>query len=119
MKAVTINHQNKTITLTKEFAKKASEFGTQEYKELMEIKAGNREYSVEVRTAPKRKSKTSRVTLEDIKAYVKKHDETGELQAKLDEMTSKESGVNITKVSFFEIKAWFFEQYPELKENAA
>lgn len=37
----------------------------------------------------------------------------------VDEMTSKESGVNITKVSFFEIKAWFFEQYPELKENAA
>lgn len=118
MKAVTINHQNKTITLTKEFAKKASEFGTQEYKELMEIKAGNREYSVEVRTAPKRKSKTSKITLANMRAYISKHDADGTTITKF-ETVVKESDVSIEYNGFFGIKKWFFEQYPELKGSAA
>lgn len=117
---VKFSHEDRTIIITtKTFAQKASIYGTEEYKMLMKIKNDNRDYKVVVKSSPKRKNGTDRVTLDDMRAYIEKHDEDGSIMKEFDLMTNEQKGDNLKRTSFFAIKKWFFEQYPDLKSSAA
>ena len=114
---VRIDFQRETIIITKAFAKSAGIYGTDEYKSLKEMKSDFPEFKIEVRTAPKKTSSTNKITLVTMENYIKKHDPDGKFIAEFKKFKNEESGDNLHKTSFFEIKKWFLEQYPELKSS--
>lgn len=116
--AVQLNHENKTIVITKEFSKSASTYNTPEYNELIEIKKNFNNYQIVVRSAPKRKRGINDITLANMRAYISKHDDENKtIMAEFDSMVNEKSGENLKRTSFFAIKKWFFEQYPDLKKK--
>ena len=54
MNAVRINHNERTIVITKKYAKLASEYNAPAYKELRKIKSENPNYQVIVREVSKK-----------------------------------------------------------------
>jgi hypothetical protein len=118
MTNVRINHEERTIVITKKFAKDASKYNSQAYKELRDIKNDNLGYKVEVREASRTTSSSNKITLATMENYIAKHDATGEIMRKFVSLRDEELGENLQKTSFFGIKKWFFETYPELKNVA-
>lgn len=118
MTNVRISHENNTIVITKAFAKKASVYGSDAYDELRKIKLDNPDYKVEVRTVSKTTSATNKITLATMENYIAKHDTTGEIMKQFNALRNEELGENLHKTTFFQIKKWFFETYPELKNVA-
>ena len=116
---VKINHEDRSIIIAKAFAKKASTYGTSEYKMLMEIKNDNKDYKIVVKSAPKKKVGNNDITIEDMRAYIEKHDEDGSIMKEFDLMANEKKGENLKRTNFFVIKKWFFEQYPDLKSSSA
>jgi hypothetical protein len=116
---VKINHEDRTIIITKAFAKEASTYGTPKYKQLMEIKNDNKDYKVVVKNTVKRKSENDHITLTDMRAYIEKHDSDKSIIEEFERMVNEKKGDNLKRTSFFAIKKWFFEQYPDLKSPAA
>jgi hypothetical protein len=117
MNAIIVKHENRTIAITKEYAKKSSNPNNKEFKDFMEVKKAYRDYTVVVRTNTKRNSKTSRITLANMKAYISKHDSDGSIMVAFENIV-KESVDSIEYSGFFGVKKWFFEQYPDLKNIA-
>ena len=116
--AIRLNHDDHTIIITNDFAKKSGNPTTNEYKDLMRIKNQNRDYTVVVKTTTKRNDGTSKITKAKMKAYISKHDdENGTIMAQFKAMVDEEVGENLNRTSFFAIKKWFFEQYSDLKPD--
>jgi hypothetical protein len=116
--AIRLNHDDHTIIITKDFAKKSGIPGSNEYKELMNIKRDNRDYNVVVKATTKRNDGTSKITKAKMRAYISKHDdENGTIMAQFKAMVDEEVGENLNRTSFFAIKKWFFEQYSDLKPD--
>jgi DNA-binding NarL/FixJ family response regulator len=113
MNAFTLNHNSKTIIITKKYAHQSSVPNSSEFAELKELKSVYRDYSVIVRTTSRKKSKTSKITLANMRAYISKHDASGTIMTEF-ETVVKESDESIEYNGFFGIKKWFLEQYPEL-----
>ena len=111
MTNVRISHENNTIVITKAFAKKASVYGTPAYKELAEAKRDNPNFKIIVKANNKSVTSANKITLSMMENYIAKHDETGEIMAKFNSLRHE----NLQKTSFFQIKKWFFETYPDLK----
>ena len=118
MKNIRIAYEERTIVITKKFAKEASKYGSDEYKILKKIREDNPGYKVVVRETSKTTSSINRVTLAAMENYISKHDETGEIMKKFLAYKNEEAGENLKKTSFFKIKKWFFETYHELKNLA-
>lgn len=117
MNAVAIHHENRTIVITKDYSKKSSNSNNKEFKELMELKKAYRDYTIVVRTSTKKNSKTSKITLSNMKAYISKHDADGSVMTEFERIV-KESGNSIEYSGFFGVKKWFFEHYSDLKKEA-
>ena len=114
--SIMLNHETKSIVITKAFSKNASTYGTTEYKDLIKIKNDFRDYQIVVKSAPKRKRGINDISLADMEAYIKKHDDEREsIMTTFNSMVNEKVGENLKRTSFFTIKKWFFDQYPELK----
>jgi hypothetical protein len=116
---VKIDHARKEIVVSKELAKKASVYGSEEYNFILALKRDNAGYDVVTRNTTSKKSAFDKITINDMRAYIKKHDPDGVLISKFEAMVNEEKGDNLMRTSFFAIKKWFFEQYPDLKAKAA
>ena len=116
MNAVRINHDERTIVITKKYAKLASEYNAPAYKELRKIKSENPNYQVIVREVSKKSTVSSRLTLRTIENYIKMHDADGKIMEEFKNKRDEKAGENLEKTTFFEIKKWFFATYPELKK---
>ena len=115
MTNITLNRNNRTIVISKAFEKKASKYGTPEYNALVEVQRDNAGFKVVVKAPAKSSSKTSRITLSDIKRYVSFHDDENKSKmAELERMCNAKANGELNSTSFFAIKKWFFEQYPEV-----
>lgn len=114
MNALTLRHENKSIVITKDFAKKSSNPNNAEYQKLADVKRVYADYTVIVRAVSKKNSKTNKITRANMKAYISKHDDDGSIMAKFEAMVNEKAGENLQRTSFFAIKKWFFEQYPDL-----
>jgi HD superfamily phosphohydrolase len=117
MNAFTIKHENRTIVITKDYAKKSSNPNNKEFKELVNLKKAYREYDVVIRESRQRNSKTSKINLANMRAYIKNHDTDGTIMSEFEKVV-RESKNSIQYSGFFGVKKWFFEQYSELKEEA-
>lgn len=123
MSNIIINTRKNAIEITKAFNKKASIFGSEEYKMLKEAKADFPTYRVVVKT-PSKRTLENRITMNDIICYVKKTSGEDSKEMKtLQELRGKslkEAG-DIFEIeetaNYTDIKKWFFATYSELAEK--
>ena len=115
MTNVTLNHADNTIVITKAFAKASANPKSNEYKDLKTLRSENPDYTVVVRQVTKKATQNNRITHKTMENYISKHDATGEIMKKYLALKNEEVGENLQKTTFFQIKKWFFETYPTLK----
>lgn len=111
-----INERNKAIEMTKQFAKAASRFGTDEYYALQEARKNHPRYTVVTKkTSSNRKTSYKGLTYDFMEKYIKLHDDEketimNEFKLLVPEDTDEE------KVPYIEVKDWFLEQFPEIRD---
>lgn len=118
MNAVRINHDERTIVITKKYAKAASVYNTNAYNELTTIKRENPNYQIIVREVSKKTSVNNRITLSTMENYIKMHDPDDKIMEEFKKMRDEKVGENLEKTNFFKIKKWFLEKYPHLKKDS-
>lgn len=69
-KGYTVNHFNRTITLTRNFSNKASIPGTEEYRIFLSLRRDNPEYEVIQRTIAKKEDKKKAPTYAQMLQYI-------------------------------------------------
>ena len=123
---IIINRTKKAIEISKQFSKEASIYGSDAYKDLKDVQKDFPKFRVCIKSTPKRSWK-DRITLRDIIYYVENHSgkDSEEMKALQElrgtsaksatESKGKESTFEMDEsASFFQIKKWFFQTYPEL-----
>ena len=117
---MTINEKKMTIEVTKAFAKRASKFNTKEYKDLQTVRRDYPNFEVVVRTTKANKSAIKGLTFEYMETYIKAHDDENNSIMKdfldLRGLSEEAKEAMADSASYGEIKAWFFEQYPQIKK---
>ena len=124
MYGISIDHEIKTITITKKFAKLTKNFASDESKELGEAMRQYPNYKLVTHTI---KKATNKVTYEGLnyktmKDYftANKADQAKQLCDKLDEMRGLKNGkrdVTMMVCSYAAIKAWFFSVCSEIESH--
>ena len=111
-----INYTNGAIELTKAEAKKAGIINSDAYNELIEIRNANPTFKVTVIAAPTKKiSKKNQITIKDIERYISFHDDAnGSIMSEFIARRDAKKNGELYARSFFEIKKWFFETYPDV-----
>lgn len=116
--SIRFNHKNRVIELTKSFDEKASRFGSDEYNALQDARKDYPNYHVIVARRSKREDSYKGLTYEFMENYINTHDNAKENMAAFDDLraTSEEAkAFGAQRVSYGEIKAWFFKTYPEIE----
>ncbi len=117
--AVKVNHINNTITVTKSFMKKAENFGSAEYKQMIEIKSDPvlSAYKIVVRNIKKNPEKESyrNLTYANMEAYISTLNLKTIFMAEY-EVARKRS--KIQKSPYKYMVKWFVETFPNYKEAA-
>ena len=117
---MTINYSLHTIELTTAEMKEAQKFGSDKYKMVREARIDNSGFEVkEVKSkAKKSKNDFNDLNMKTIKAYVEKHgsDEQKANFKFISQKSINEDGEYVEAQSFFQLKKWFLEEFPELKQ---
>ena len=119
MFAITINEKRNEIVVTKKFAEAAKRFGSEEYRELREVKMDYPTFKVVTRKVKSSKKETMKgLTYNYMEHYIEKHDDAEKsimaqyivLRAK----SAEAEEVNAAAASYQEIKDWFLGTYPAI-----
>lgn len=114
---VKVNHINNTITVTKTFMKKAENFGSKEYKQMMEIKSDSvlSNYKLIVRSIKKNPEKESyrNLTYKNMETYISTLNLSTIYMAEY-EVAKQRS--KIQKSPYKYMVKWFIETFPNYKE---
>ena len=114
----TMKIKNNTIEITKTFAQKAARIGSPEYYELLKARQENPSCTVEIKQT-KSKDSFKGLTYEYMEKYIKAHDDKeGSNMAVFNELRGKgddAEGAMADSMSYGEIKLWFLDTYPEIK----
>ena len=118
--ALRINHKAQTIELTKAFAKDAERFGSKSYKELNEARHEFPTYDIAI-LRQKAKDSHKGLNLDYMKKYIDTHDENGKVKEIFDKCTTTKKNKLVLEdgIAFFDLRDWFFVQYPETKDRKA
>ena len=118
--ALRINHRAQTIELTKAFAKDAERFGSTSYKELNEARHEFPTYDIAI-LRQKAKDSHKGLGLDYMKKYIDEHDENGKVKEIFDKCTTTKKGKLALEdgIAFWDLRDWFFVQYPETKDRKA
>ena len=113
-----INMNKKTIELTKAEMKSAMTFGTEAYNDLQTVRRDYPSFRVVEIKSKKSTADFASLNMKAIKDYVEKHgtDEQKEHFAFISKRTIGEDGEDCEPQPFFQIKAWFLAEFPEIKE---
>ena len=118
---ITVNAKNNMIEMTKKFAAAAKRFGTPEYNQLQEVRRDYPTFRVVVKNANSKKRDSFKgLNYDYMERYIKEHDdENGSKLSAFNALRAvseeaKEFGAE--SMSYGEIKAWFFQQYPAFAE---
>lgn len=125
----TINHDNKTITLTKAYAKKANTPGTNEFRELTRLHKNFPDYDIVMRTATITANKETHggLRIEVIERIIAQQPNGEELMREYKEFVAlwgKEvndkdnPGQTIIRAPYGKVKSWFLKKVPNY-QNAA
>ena len=114
-----ITFNKNTIELTTAEMNEAKKYGSDMYNAVTAARRDNPGYRViEVKTK-KVKSEFSNLDMKTITAYVEKHgsDEQKSNFAFISKRTIDEDGEYCEAQPFFQIKAWFLAEFPEIKQG--
>lgn len=117
---IIINSKKKEIEITKAFEKAASRFGSDEYNTLKQARMDNPSFKVVVVKRKTVADSFKGLTFEVMEDYIKNHDD--DKSSIMKEFMDRRGTSNEAKEtcagskSYFEIKKWFLETYPEIKE---
>ena len=114
-----INYNKNTIELTKTEMNEAKKYGSDMYSSVMAARRDNPGYRVVEIKTKKTKSDFANLDMKTIKAYVEKHgtDEQKNNVALISKRTIGEDGEYCEAQPFFQIKAWFLAEFPEIKQG--
>lgn len=118
MTTITINEKKNVIVMSKATAKAASVFGTQEYKDLQEVRKAYPNFRVEVKKAPKRDNYKG-LDYKFMKKYIEQHDdEEKTIMEEYNMLRGKDENGNTVSdaASYGEIRSWFLDMFPEVEE---
>ena len=118
--ALRINHRAQTIELTKAFAKDAERFGSKSYKELNEARHEFPTYDIAI-LRQKAKDSHKGLGLDFMKKYIENNDKDGKVKEVFEKCTTTKKGKLVLEdgIAFFDLRDWFFVQYPETKDRKA
>ena len=113
-----INEKNKSIEMNAKEYDRAMTYGTEEYKALREIRNDYPRFEVVIATSKKPVKSKDKQTMKAIKAHVKTYgtDEQKSAFEKIAFPHYTNEGNIIEAKSFFEIKQWFYAEFPEYKK---
>ena len=119
----TISHNDKTITLTKAYAKKANTPGTKEFRELAQLHKNYPDYDIVMRTATVSDSKEVHdgLTIELMEKIIARQPE---LQNEYDafvafwgrEVKDKKTGKTVIRAPYGKVKSWFLKKIPNYQD---
>jgi len=122
MKNLTVKAASRSIEVSKSFNTRASQYGTDEYKALQEVRRDYPGYEVVV-VATRKSTKSNKpsfkgLTYEYMESYISKHDDENntimEAYMMLRGMTDEAEDACAETCSYHEIKTWFLNQYPAI-----
>ena len=120
MTEIRINDTKRTIEVTKAFYKEASKFGTREYRELQEVRSDYPNFKVVTNKTASKSNGFKGLTLEYMENYIEGHDTDNEIMSEFNILCGKDHEGNKVEfaesASYGEIKKWFLETYPQIKE---
>lgn len=116
-----INYAKKTITLTKSEMKAAQTYGTDAYKALVDAQRTFPDFAVVVKTPSSKRDNFKGLTRDFMKGYILEHDNDdhsvmAEYNALcgLDDNGEKKDFAAVA--SYGELRMWFLNTYPELRD---
>lgn len=114
-----INNKKMAIEMTKKFAAAARKFGTQEYKDLQEVRKDYPTYKVVIvtRTTTVKKDNFKGLTYEYMEKYISSHDEDGKIMAEYQDLrglSERAKEALAEPCSYLEMRAWFLNTYPAI-----
>ena len=124
--APSVNHNEKTITLTKAYAQKANTPGTKEFKELANLHKAYPDYDIVMRTATVSDTKEVHDGLtvelmekiiarqENAEALMKEYNEYVAFWGK--EVKDKKTGKMVMRAPYGKTKSWFLKKIPNYQE---
>jgi hypothetical protein len=125
-KGYAISHNDKTITLTKAYAKKANTPGTREFKELANLHKAYPDYDIVMRTATVSDSKEVHdgLTIELMEKIIAHHPNSAALKKEYDELVKfwgrevkdKKTGETVLRAPYGKVKSWFLKKVPNYQE---
>ena len=117
---MTINYKNRTIEITKKFEKAASRFGSDEYNMLRQARNDNPSFRVVVIKRKASSKSFKGLTYDYMKKYIEAHDdESKSIISEFNDLRAKSADAEAAcadSLSYGEIKVWFLNKYPEIKE---
>lgn len=122
MKNLTVCVASRSIEVSKSFNTRASQYGTDEYKALQEVRRDYPGFKVVV-VAPRKSTKSNKpsfkgLTYDYMEKYILSHDD--EKNSIMNEymnlraMTDEAEEVCAEALSYQEIKTWFLDKYPAI-----
>ena len=108
MANITMNFKKNAIEITKAFEKKASIYGSAEYRELIDAKKEFPNFRIVVKTT-KSNNSFKGMDYDFMREYISKHEDAEKITEELNKLIDM-------KLSYGEIKQWFIEIYPVFKD---
>ena len=121
VKGVKVNRIAKTIEITKAFNRKASIYGTDEYKELTQICKDNEGFDVVLRESAKKPSKNSMkgLTYDFMERYIKAHDDADKTKMheymELRGLDDESIEYGLGSLDRSDIVEWFLKEFEEVR----
>lgn len=120
MTNIRINETKRTIEVTKAFYKEASKYGTDQYNDLQAVRRDYPNFKVVTNKTANKSNGFKGLTLEYMENYIKGHDNDNEIMSEFNILCGKDQDGNKVEfaesASYGEIKKWFLNTYPQIKE---
>ena len=116
MRNIEVNAKNRTIVITKAFAKAASNPCTEEYDLLQKVRRDYPNFKVVVKATKQKKETTKGLTYEYMEKYIEAHDtDEKEIMAEYRVLRGLDDDL-AESMSYAEIKGWFFDTFPAVAD---
>ncbi len=114
-----VNYTNNSIELTESEVDAASAYGSDAYRELLNARTENPGFAIRVIKGKRSKSDFAELNMKTIRSYVEKHgtDEQKAHFAFITKRTIDDDGEYCEPQSFFQIKSWFLNEFPEIRQS--
>ena len=125
-KGITVSHNNKTITLTKAYAKNANTPGTKEFRELTNLHRNFPDYDIVMRTATIHADKNTHdgLNIEMIEKIIARQTNSEELMREYQafvafwgkEVKDRKTGKTVIRAPYGKVKSWFLKKVPNYQD---